>query len=139
MPAQSTNPYWIYELGRKHEGSPYGDSDTEVVFVKVQGQLLRLLVPKYTPPIEVTVTASSGDLLFLIGRQLDKECEDGRVIEGGDGLLMTAAVSSSRTSTVRGRRAALSFTIWKHSGATPVRNGTRPSTTSASSVRIATT
>ncbi|MGZ3433690.1 MAG: hypothetical protein ACXWN0_18170, partial [Isosphaeraceae bacterium] len=40
----------------------------------------------------VTVTASSGDLLFLIGRQLDldKECEDGRVIEGGDGLPMVA-------------------------------------------------
>jgi hypothetical protein len=92
MPAQSTNPYWIDELGRKHEGSPYGDSDTEVVFVKVQGQLLRLLVPKYTPPIEVTVTASSGDLFFLIGRHLDldKECEDGRVIEGGDGLPMVA-------------------------------------------------
>lgn|GEM_PF-4849008 len=46
MPAQSTDPYWIDEPGRKHEGSPYGDSDTEVVFVKVQGQLLRLLVPR---------------------------------------------------------------------------------------------
>src|SRR5271166_3757397 len=99
MPAQSTDPYWIDELGRKHEGSPYGDSDTEVVFVKVQGQLLRLLVPKYTPPIEVTVTASSGALLFLIGRQLVKECEDGRVIEGGDGLLIIVSTLPDLDST----------------------------------------
>jgi hypothetical protein len=90
MPDQSRKPYWVDELGRKHEGFPYGDSDTEVVSVKVQGQLLRLLVPKYTPPVEVTATASSGDLLFLIGKQLDKECEDGYVIEGGDGILMVA-------------------------------------------------
>ena len=90
MPDQSRKPYWVDELGRKHEGSPYGDSDAEIIPITHNGQALRLIVHRFTPPIEIAVTASSGDLLFLIGKQLDKVCEDDHVIEGGDGILMVA-------------------------------------------------
>jgi hypothetical protein len=35
-------------------------------------------------------TALAQDLLFLLCEQLDQEVEKGRVIEGGDGILMVA-------------------------------------------------
>ncbi|MGC8640844.1 MAG: hypothetical protein ACP5XB_13325 [Isosphaeraceae bacterium] len=90
MPAQSQAPYWIDDLGRKHEGWPYDESNAETISIKHEGQALRLIVPTSTPPVDVMVTAQCGELLFLIGTQLAQECEDGYIIEGGDGILMVA-------------------------------------------------
>jgi hypothetical protein len=89
MPAQPTKPYWIDVLGRKHEGYPFGDADARTVTVEHEGRTLRLLMPEYTPLTAVRATATSGDLLFLLGEQLDEEDEDD-IIEGGDGIAMVA-------------------------------------------------
>jgi hypothetical protein len=70
-------PYWVDELMRKHEGYPYDDSDAHVLAIKHEGQSLRLLIPKYLPPTDVKVTALAGDLLFLLGEELEED-EDER-------------------------------------------------------------
>jgi hypothetical protein len=90
MTAQLPKAYWVDELMRKHEGYPYDDSDAHAITVKHEGRSLRLLMPPGMPPIDVKVTASTGDLLFLLGDQMDEVDEDGIVIEGGDGVLMVA-------------------------------------------------
>jgi hypothetical protein len=101
MPAQppKSKQYWVDELDRKHEGSPFDDSDAEVVTIQHEGQPLRLIVRQYTPPVEVKVTASCGDMLFLLGKQLDEETDDGHIIEGGDGILMVARRHEKLEST----------------------------------------
>jgi hypothetical protein len=90
MTIRSPEPYCVDELKRKHEGYPYDDSDTRVVAVEHKGRSFRLLMPDHMPPIDIKVTATAGDLLFLLGEQLDEEDEDGIVIEGGDGIVMVA-------------------------------------------------
>jgi hypothetical protein len=97
--AQSPNPYWIDELDRKHEGGPYGDSDSEVRLIEHEGRTGRLIVEEYTPPFRVIRLATTGDLLFLLCQQLDYTCEDGKVIKGGDGLLLVARKHPEREGT----------------------------------------
>ena len=90
MSTQSPKRYWIDDLGRKHEAYHYDDAGARIVTVEHEGRSLRLLVPESVPLTAIRVTASVGDLLFLIGEQLDEEDEDGYVIEGGDGVVMVA-------------------------------------------------
>jgi hypothetical protein len=94
-------PYWIDELGRKHEGSVYSDSDARAMTLEHEGHPVRLLMPAYTPPMDIRVTASAGDLLFLLGERLDEEDEDETIIPGGDGIVLVA-----------GRHKSLSGTYW---------------------------
>src|SRR4051794_6107491 len=99
MPVQSPEPYWIDELRRKHESNIYGDADARATTIEYEGRSLRLLMPDYTPPTAVRVVASSGDLLFIVGEQLDKVGEGGVVIEGGDGVVMVARRHAERDGT----------------------------------------
>ncbi len=99
MPVPSQKPYWVDELSRKHEGYGYGDSNARTITVEHEGRSLQLLMPEYALPTEVKSVASSGDLLFLMGRQLDEEDEDGEIIEGGDGVLMVARRHADRDDT----------------------------------------
>jgi len=99
MRSPAPKPYWIDELTRKHEGYAYGDSKAHVRTIEHEGRSLRLLVPEYTPPIDLKVTASVGELLFLLGEQREEEDEDGTVIEGGDGVVMVARRHESLDDT----------------------------------------
>ena len=56
-------------------------------------------MPSYTPPMDIRVTASAGDLLFLLGEQLDEEDEDETVIPGGEGIVMVARRHKSLSGT----------------------------------------
>jgi hypothetical protein len=66
---------------RKHEGYAYEDAEAHILTIEHEGRPPRLLVPESMPPIDVKVTASVGDLLFLLGEQREEEDEDGTVIE----------------------------------------------------------
>jgi hypothetical protein len=98
MPIPSQKPYWVDELRRKHEGYPYEDTSSRTLKVEHEGRSLQLLMPEYMPPTTVKVAASTGDLLFLMGEQLDEE-EDGEIIEGGDGIVMIARRHVDRDDT----------------------------------------
>ena len=90
MPTAHPKPYWIDDLERKQEGYHYGDPDALPVTIQHEGRSLRLLMPKAVAPTAVRVTASAGDLLFLMGERLDEDGVDGSIIEGGDGVVMIA-------------------------------------------------
>ncbi len=90
MPESRPKPYWVDDLGRKHEWYPYEDADAQNITVEHQGRSIRVVIPPYAPPVRVRQRASSGEFLFLIGEQLSRQVEGGRIIEGGDGVLMVA-------------------------------------------------
>src|SRR5690349_10847838 len=96
---QSTKPYWIDDLQRKHEAYGYDESDVRYVEILYQGRTLRLIVPESIPLFDVKVSASVGDILFLAGEQLDEEDIDGEIIEGGDGIVMVARRHRDRNDT----------------------------------------
>ncbi len=99
MTILSRKPYWVDELGDKHEGYGYGDSNARTITIEHEGRSLQLLMPEYMPLTAVRVAALTGDLLFIMREQLDKEDEDGYVIEGGDGVLMVARRHADRDDT----------------------------------------
>ena len=72
-----SKPYWVDDLQRKHEAYWYGDNEAEGVVVEHEGRRLRILMPPYVPPMTLKVTAFSGDFLFLMGKTVDEEEEDG--------------------------------------------------------------
>jgi len=90
MPTQPPLPYWIDDLREKHECYPYGGTDVRTIAVPHFGRNLRVVLPDHLPPFGIRVVGSAGNLLFLIGEQLDEKEEDRVVHEGGDGVLMVA-------------------------------------------------
>ena len=72
MRTQAAKPYWIDELMRKHEGYAYEDAEAHILTIEHEGRSLRLFVQSM-PPIDVRVTASAGELLFLLGERREGE------------------------------------------------------------------
>ncbi len=99
MSDRPTKPFYLDVLTRKHEAYPYDDSEVSVVRVEHEGRSIDLLVPKYRLPASFHVRSLGGNVLFLIGKQLDFEDEDGRIIEGGDGVLVVALRVEGRGET----------------------------------------
>ncbi len=99
MDPSTLKPFWIDHLGRKHESGPYDESDTDALTIENGGESLQIMLPKFMNLVAVKVTASRGDLLFLLGEQLDTEDEDGYIIKAGDGLLMVARKHPRRVAT----------------------------------------
>ena len=99
MTDRLAKPFYLDVLTRKHEAYPYDESESSVVEVDHQGRTIRLIVSEYRLPASFRVSAIEGDVLFLIGKQLDFQDEDGRVIEGGDGVLVVALRVEGRTDT----------------------------------------
>jgi hypothetical protein len=58
---------WIDCLSEKHECWSY--DNPAVVEVPHNGRVLRVLMPDYLTDIRPRVTAESGELLFLLGKQ----------------------------------------------------------------------
>lgn len=92
-------PYWLDELGRKHEYWPYDDSNSTIVAIDHDGRTIDLIMHKYASPFRVISVGFAGDLMFLLAEQLEEPCEDGDAIEGGDGLLITARKHPQRENT----------------------------------------
>ena len=94
-------PYWIDELGRKHEGSVYGDSDARANDPRAR----RASHPALRLPCLHAPDGYQGDGIgwrsssFLLGEQLDEEDEDETVIPGGDGIVMVARRHKSLSGT----------------------------------------
>jgi hypothetical protein len=99
MDRHPAKPFYLDRLTRKHEAYPYGERDAQLVEVEHRGRTFRLLMPRYSPPVAYRVSAAEGDFLFLIGEQLDHQDEDGRLIEGGDVLLIVARRMEDRGDT----------------------------------------
>lgn len=99
MAGDPSKPYWVDDLQRKHEAYWYGDSSARTVTVKHEGRTLHVLIPYSVPLVSVVVIASSGEVLTLLGKTLDEEEENGRVVEGGDGVLIVARKHSERVDT----------------------------------------
>jgi hypothetical protein len=100
--ATAPKPYWIDDYqGSRHEAYSYGDLDSHVLSVEHDGRSLRLLFPETVPPtaIRMTAVSPSGDLLFLVGEELDDEDYEGGVIEGGDAVSMIARRHPTRENT----------------------------------------
>lgn len=83
-------PYWVDEYIKKHECYSYDATQARTEEVRHRDRVLRLIVPDYVPPFRSCQVEVSGDLLALIGEQLDEEGVDGSIIEGGDGVLIVA-------------------------------------------------
>ncbi len=94
-----SSPYWLDELGRKHEYWPYDDSNSTVVAIDHDGRTIDLVMHKYASPFRVISVGFAGDLMFVLAEQLEDTCDDGRTIEGGDGLLITARKHPQRENT----------------------------------------
>ena len=99
MAERPTKAFYLDVLTRKHEAFPYDESESNAVEVEHQGRTICLLVPEYRLPASFRVGAIEGDVLFLLGKQLDFEEEDGDVIEGGDGVLVVALRVEDRDDT----------------------------------------
>ena len=99
MTDRPAEPFYLDVLTRKHEAYPYDESESSIVEVEHQGRTLRFIVSEYRLPASFRVSAIEGDVLFLIGKQLDFEDEDGDVIEGGDGVLVVALRVKDRDET----------------------------------------
>jgi hypothetical protein len=99
MPLPSRKAYWIDDLQDKHEAYGYEDSDVRLLAIEHGGRSLQLLIPESIPLTSVKVTASSGNLLFLIGEQLEEDDIQGDIIEGGDGVVMIARRHPARDDT----------------------------------------
>jgi hypothetical protein len=67
MSPDTRDPHWVDLLFEKHECFTYDNPAT--VEVEHGGGRVKVLLPSYVPHAEVLVTAESGHLLFLIGRQ----------------------------------------------------------------------
>ena len=92
-------PFYLDVLTRKHEAYPYDESESSIVEVEHQGRTIRLIASQYRLPASFRVGAIEGDVLCLIGKQLDFEEEDGSIIEGGDGVLVVALRVKDRDDT----------------------------------------
>lgn len=101
MVPDPTKPYWVDDLRRKHEAYWYGDSRARAVTVEHEGRSLEILTPEFVPRTAIRVTASAGDLLFLVGMTLDEEDEDEdeEIIKGGDGVVIVARKLPERIDT----------------------------------------
>lgn len=95
----SSPPYWVDDLGRKHECWPYDESDSTIVKIDHDGRTIDLIVYDHSHPFKPITVGFAGDLMFVLAEQLDETCEDGRTIEGGDGLLIVARRHPARENT----------------------------------------
>jgi hypothetical protein len=95
----SSSPYCVDDLGRKHESWPYGDSDSTIVKIDHDGRSIDLIVYKYSHLFKPITVGFGGELMFVLAEQLDYTCEDGRTIEGGNGLLIVARRHPQRENT----------------------------------------
>ncbi len=68
----NTEELWIDMLWEKHECLHY---PTRAETVTLDGRIIRLLLPEYTPGFTVQAWAGRGDLLFLLF-QLDERYAD---------------------------------------------------------------
>jgi hypothetical protein len=89
MPTDASKPYWIDEFDGRHEGYTYDDSRTRILKFEHEGRSLELVMPETLRTTSVKVTASVGNLLFLIGEQSDDEDEESE-FEEGFGVVMVA-------------------------------------------------
>jgi hypothetical protein len=92
-------PFYLDEFTRKHESYVYGESAASVLEIEHEGRFVRLLMPHEPLPVRFRVSSIKGDFLFAIGDQLDFEDEDGRIIEGGDGVLAVGVKLADRSDT----------------------------------------
>jgi hypothetical protein len=99
MSDRAARPFYLDELTRKHESYVYGEADSAVVEIEHAGRLIRLLMPRYRLPVKFLHISTEGDLIFAMGTQLDFEDEDGRIIEGGDGVLAVGVKLADRADT----------------------------------------
>jgi hypothetical protein len=98
MTVRPAKPFYFDVLARKHESYVYDEADASIVEVEHEGRSIKLLTLRHRLPVSFRVTASQGDVLFLLGEELDFEDEDGR-IEGGDGVLVVALKLADRVDT----------------------------------------
>ena len=99
MTDHPAKPFYLDVLTRKHEAYPYDESESTVVEVEHQGRTIRLIGSDCVLPASFRVGSIEGDVLFLIGKQLDFLDEDGETIEGGDGVLVVALRVEGRDDT----------------------------------------
>src|SRR5204863_7087512 len=63
-------PHWVDQLFEKHECFGYDEPAT--VEVQHAGRTVQVLVPSYLTDVQSLVTAESGPLLFVLGKQSQK-------------------------------------------------------------------
>ena len=63
-------PHWVDQLFEKHECRGYDNPST--IEVEHAGRTIKVLVPRYLTDVQGLVTAETGSLLFILGKQSQK-------------------------------------------------------------------
>lgn len=70
MAPMKQDPHWVDMLREKHECFGYDNPAT--MRIDHEGERLEVLLPNYTPPVDILSATRAGHLLYLIGRQKRK-------------------------------------------------------------------